>query len=48
MAKEAYKTQTKHAERIIILPGISQKYFEYAGAEKQTAKKVGFRHLLSF
>ena len=25
-----------------------ERTFEYAGAEKQTAEKVGFRHLLSF
>ena len=47
----SYKPQTKHAERMI-LPGSSQKYLRmyliYTGAEKQTAKRFGFRHLLSF
>jgi len=46
-----YKPQTKHAERMI-LPIAVQKNthehtVEYAGAEKQTAEKVGFRHLSS-
>ena len=43
--------QTKHAERMILLSSsqiYSRTYLEYAGAEKQTAEKVGFRHLLSF
>ena len=52
MAKEAiYKPQTKRAERMM-LPSSSQKhlrtYLEYAGAEKQTTEKVGFRHLSLF
>jgi len=42
----SYKLQTKHAERMI-LPTIAvhKGTFEYTRAEKQTAEKVGFRHL---
>jgi len=47
----SYKPQTKHAERMI-LPSSSQntreRTVEYAGAEKQTPEKVGFRRLSSF
>jgi len=48
--QRSYQPQTKHAEGMI-LPSSSQKYlrstFEYAGAEKQTTKEVGFHHHLS-
>jgi len=49
--QRSYKSQTKHAERMI-LPGSSQKhlrtYLWLCGAEKQTAEKVGFRLSSSF
>jgi len=49
--QRSYKPQTKHAERMI-LPSVHkytrERTFEYMGAEKQTAEKVGLCHLLSF
>ena len=48
--QRSYKPQTKHAERMILpssRKNTREHTFEYAGAEQQTAGKVGFRHLLS-
>jgi len=48
----SYKPQTKHAERMIYYLAVHKNTHEhtveYAGAEKPTAEKVGFRHLSSF
>ena len=49
--QKSYKPQTKHAERMILpssLQNTREHTVEYAGAEKQTAEKVGFRHLSFF
>ena len=38
--QRSYKPQTKHAERMILHKNTRERTFKYAGAEKQTAKKV--------
>ena len=38
----------KEATNLAVHKGTREHTFEYAGAEKQTAEKVGFRHLSSF
>ena len=45
MAKEA--TNPKPSMQRAVHKYTRERTFEYAGAEKQTAEKVGFRHLLS-
>jgi len=51
MAKEATNPKTNMQRELYCLAvhkNTSERTFEYAGAEKQTAEKVGFRHLSSF
>jgi len=51
MAKEATNSKPSMQKEwycLAVHKNTRERTFEYAGAEKLTAEKVGFRHLLSF